>query len=217
MGYWAFSNLGFICDKENREEVKKLLECCGVNFAVQRGSETGSVNTAFLNVDCMGAYNRDFECAEIFYIANRLFNNTTILYEAEEGASDNGWYSRYEEVYDPKTARKLIGDVDYCYDGNEVFGESVYKQIKDECEEAAREKKIPIGWGYYYPEGDDFYDLCEGILERHGGLSSFGTRKSTEDIPSVEISQEAIAKLIENASNKGYKSLVEKIEKTSFN
>jgi hypothetical protein len=213
MGSWDFSNIGFIGNKNNVENIKNLLEIMGINFEDVHGSETGSINKAFLDVDYIGENNGSFTPIEIYTIVNKLFKNTTILYENENGNNTCDYYYRYEEVYKPKTKKIEIAEKDYCYDGNEVFGESAYEAIKDECEKEAEKQGIEIEWGDDYPEGDEFYDLCESILEQHGGIEGLGTRKDTETIENIEIENEKIDKLINIATEKGYNEIVDLLNK----
>ena len=210
MGYWDFSNIGFSCIRKNEKQVEKLLECMGVDFEDGHGSEAGEINSKFYGAK-MGCDNTSLKPSEIYTIVNKIFENTTILYESEEGNNSSDYYSRYEEVYDPKVNKVFIGECEYCYDGDEVFGESAYEIIKEECEEAAKKQNIPIEWGEYYPEGEEFYYLCQGILEEHGGISGLGTRERTEDIQLAEINKDTIISLLNCAAQRGYNSLVEQI------
>lgn len=208
MGYWDYSNIGFSCTKKNAKQVKELLECMGIDFDALRGSEAGVIDSMFGDAE-MGCDKSKLKAVEIYTIVNKLFKDTTILYESEEGNNTNDYYSRYEEIYDPKTNKILVGEENYCYDGDTVFGQSAYEIIKDECEKAAKEQGVPIEWGEYYPEGDKFYSLCEGILENYGGIEGLGTKEYTEDIPDTDIKQEDIISIIDNAAKKGYNSLVD--------
>lgn len=210
MGYWEYSNIGFSCAKKDAKQVRKLLECMGIDFDDFHGSEAGVINSKFWNAE-LGYDNSGLKALDIYLIVNKLFKETTIFYESEEGNNTSDYYSRYEEIYDPKTNKILIGEKEYCYDGNEVFGKSAYDLIKEECEKAAKEKGIPIEWGEYYPEGEEFYWLCEGILEEHGGIQGLGTKEYTKDISDIDIKQEDIIKIIDNAAKNGYNSLVDLI------
>lgn len=212
MGYWDYSNIGFSCAKKNAKQVRKLLECMGVDFVDLHGSEAGIINSKFWDAE-LGCDNSELKTEVIYTIVNRLFEGTTIFYESEEGNNTSDYYTRYEEIYDPKANIVFVGEKDYCYDGNEVFGQSAYDLIKDECEAAAKKQGIPIEWGDYYPEGEEFYYLCEGILEDNGGIEGLGTKETTKEIPSVEIQQEDIIRLIDDAAKRGYNSLVEMLLK----
>ena len=114
MGSWCFSNVGFICEKENIENVKKLLECMGIDFDKVHGTEDGEINDMFWNVVDIGRDNSDFQPEEIYTIVNKVFENTIILYESEEGNSISDWYSRFEEILDPKKNKIYCGEYDYC-------------------------------------------------------------------------------------------------------
>ena len=213
MGYWDYSNIGFACAKKNDKQVKNLLECMGIDFDDVHGSEAGEINSMFWKAE-MGCDNSELKAEEIFAIVNKLFKDTTIFYESEEGNNTSDYYSRYEEIYDPKTNKISIGEKDYCYDGNEVFGESAYELIKEECEKAAKEQGIPVEWGDYYPEGEDFYGLCEGILEDHGGIEGLGTKEYTKNISDIDIKQEYIISILDTAVKKGYDSLAGLLRET---
>lgn len=222
MSYWDFKNIGFICDEENIDNVKRLLECFGVDFDNPRGSEAGKINSTFWYEKGTGAYKGNYKVSEIYSITNKLYGNTTILYEHEDGDNTSDWYTRYEEVYDSKTNVIYIGERDYYYGDRMVFGENVYSIIKEECEEAAKRKGIPIEWGEsewreLYPEDGEFYDICEDVIDNHGGLSGLGTREWTEGIQDVEIGSDIIARLYKTASKKGYADLAALIKETPLN
>ena len=148
----------------------------------------------------------------IIYV-NKIYSDTTIYFESETGSDTNDSYRRYEEIYNPRDKIVYIGELDYCYDGDTVFGESVFDILRDECEAAAIEEGIPIEWGDYYPEGDEFSDLCYGILEEHGGLYGMGERTDTKSIENlnVEIESDKLKSIIDNAAKNGYNDLVKDI------
>ena len=161
-------------------------------------------------LDYIGDLDYYYAPIQIDGIVNKIFGPTFIYYETEEGSDTNDSYSRYEEIYDPIKKEISVGETDYCYDGNLVFGDSVYDFIKEECENAAKEKNIPIAWGDYYPEGDDFYRLCERILEEKGGLKELGTRVDTQtldDVDKIEIEKDIVDKIISTAKEIGYEDI----------
>ena len=135
MGSWCFSNVGFICEKENIENVKKLLECMGIDFDKVHGSEDGEINDMFWNVVDIGRDNSDFQPEEIYTIVNKVFENTIILYESEEGNSISDWYSRFEEILDPKKNKIYCGEYDYCIGVGEDKEVSEWKKDFENIEE----------------------------------------------------------------------------------
>ena len=207
MGYWNFSNIGFSCDKQDVINVRNLIECLGVDFNTFDGSETGAVNFRFRDINDIGSNKNTFNPEQIFAITNKIFKNVTIYYEREEGENTSDWYTRYEEIYDPKTQIIFIGEINYCYGENEVFGQNVFVVIKEECEQAAKNKGIPIVWDDDYPEGEEFFDLCYEIIGEQGGLRKLGTRESRKSIPAVDISEKQIDTLIGGLLEHGYNDL----------
>ncbi len=212
MSYWDYSQIGFSCEK-NGDRVHELLECFGIDFNDYQSSKAGYIGDFY--PDDVGGYKSDLSVKEIYYIVNKVYSDTTIYYESETGSDTNDSYRRYEEIYNPKDQIVYIGELDYCYDGDKVFGESVFDILRDECEAEAMEKGIPIEWGGDYPEGEEFSDLCYEILEEHGGIYGMGERtdtKSLEDLK-IEIESEKLKSIIDNAAKNGYNDLVEDITK----
>ena len=214
MGAWDYSYVGYICSKNNEKMVKELLTCMGIDFkeSSKRYSELGAVNRLFSQMIDFGMNNKDYKACEIYAIANKLFDGTTILYAEEDCCSDCDAYYRREEVYDHETNKKMIAEIDYSYDGRKVFGERAYDQFKEEIEEEARKRNIKIEWDPYYRDDAAFDDLIDEIISEHGGLRYLGTRESIEDIPEVNIDLDRITKLIDNAAEGGYDSLVDKLK-----
>ena len=208
MGWWDFSNIGFLCDEQDINNVRNLLECLNVDFSFYNGSETGPVNYLFWNVKVIiGNNDSELKPEEIYFIVNKVIKGVTIFYESENGSNTSDAYYRYEEIYDPNKRKKYIGVKDYCYGEDEVFGQNVFSIIKEECEQAANERGIPVEWSYGSPQGDCFRDLCYEILYAHGGLQGLGKRESIEEIPEVVISVERIANIIDSLVSHGYDDL----------
>lgn len=212
MGSWDFSRIGYICKDNNQKNVKELLTCMGINFSRVRGSEIGERNLMFDDAT-LGLNDGALEPKVIYTIVNRLFENTYILYDSEIGNDTNDSYYRYEEIYDPEKKIVHIAEIDYSYDGYEAFGESVFLLIKEECEKEAKTHNIPVKWDDEgAPDSDDFYDLCDKVLDSHGGLSALGKKERTEAISTVEIKKEVVNKIIENAVKYGYDNLTKLIK-----
>lgn len=202
MSSWDFENIGFY-NSDNPEQVKQFLECVGVDFTDVHASEAGTIGKQFWNAT-MGENHSDLIPVKLYEITNRLFGETVIFFEKESGSNTSDAYYRYEEIYDPKTNTVYIGERNYDYGEYLVFYESPYKLLKAECEEVAKEKDIPVKWDkdenyYLKPKGTKFSDLCDDILETHGGLSDLGTRQKTENIPDdIIITDDDINNVITN-------------------
>ena len=200
MGSWSVGNIGFACEESIRRQVKELLECCGVNFEDKYSSEDEDLG--FIpEADDFGRDCGDLDTDTIYTIVNTVFDNVKIFYVFDDG----------NEVNDPRTNKVQIYEDDYSYDGDLVFGESVFMVIKDECEKAAKEKGIPIVWNREYPNGQEFIELCEKILEERGGIEELGSRTEIIDIPQVKIYKEDIITIIECVKEKGYLQLMNTI------
>lgn len=127
MGSWDFDSIGFICN-ENADLVKRLLECMGIDFSKVHGSEDGEIYNKFQEINGKGTSDNEFTPEGIYYIANRLFENTTILFEHEEGNSVCDWYSRYEKIFNPRTNKVSLGKYDYCIGDEEDKEISKWKE-----------------------------------------------------------------------------------------
>lgn len=210
MGSWSVGNIGFACEESIRRKVKELLECCGVNFEDKYSSEDEDMG--FIpEADDFGYDCGDLDTDTIYTIVNTVFDNVKIFYVYDDGNEINDSYYGCEKTYDPKKNKVQIYEDDYSYDGDLVFGESVFMVIKDECEKVAKEKGIPIVWNREYPNGQGFIELCEKILEERGGIEELGSRTEIIDIPKVRIYKEDIIKIIECAKEKGYLQLIDMV------
>ena len=127
MSSWDFLSIGFANGK-NDKLIKKLLECLDVDFDNRYPSQTGEISMVF-SPDYIGNMDYYYEPIQIYCVVNKIFGPTFIYYETEDGSDTNDSYSRYEEVYDPIKKEISVGETDYCYDGNFVFGDSVYDFI----------------------------------------------------------------------------------------
>ena len=216
MGWWDFEQMGFRCDADNREQVKKLLDCCGVDF--RKRYETNVQRFCTLTFDGFGEYLGSRDPDIVYAIVNKMFGDVTIFFESENGNSVSDYYNRYEKLYDPVEKTIYIGEAEFCDGGNEVFGESVfYTMIKEACEEAAKDKGIPVKWergNPYEPSGDEFRDICREVLDEHGGISELGRKTYSEPIPEVEIDTDTIYELIDDVTMMGHDSLAALIRET---
>ena len=105
-------------------------------------------------------------------------------------------------------------------DFDELLSKANYWNIlKDEIEKKAKERDIEPKWkekSELWPngeEGDEFYDLCDEILEEHGGLEGLGTKTIREEIKPIEINKETIQEIVDSAERLGYIELLNKIKK----
>lgn len=216
MSGWSYKNVGSSCNMSNRLLMKQLLESCGVDCEQPWiGSEAGEIYLDEFNPKIKGPFtDGNITPLEIYQIANDLFDNISIYYEFEDENNTSDDYYRYEEIYNPLTCEKLIGEKNYSYGENLVFDESPYKLLKNEIEEEANKEDIAISWDDDYPdeENEEFYNLCENILNKHGGLEVLGTRKSSEKIEKTNINPKKLQNIVNKAGEYCYKGLVELLE-----
>ena len=218
MGWWDFGQIGFRCDDIYRNQVKDLLECFGVNFEKKYGATVDRLYS--IELDDYGVLlDSRYDIETIYAVVSRLCHDATIYYEYEVGNTICDAYNRYEQLYDTAEKKVYIGEAEYCYDGYQVFGRSVfYSVLKEECENAAKKKGVPINWndtGYEpIPGSDSFEDVCLDVLFEKGGLEHFGRKSYTKPIPDVIIEQETIIRLIDDAAQIGHNTLAILIGKT---
>ena len=218
MGWWDFGQIGFRCDDIYRNQVKDLLECFGVDFETKYGTNVDRFYS--IELDDYGVISDDrYDIETIYAVVSRFCQGTTIYYEYEDGNTICDAYNRYEQLYDPAEKKVLIGEAEYCYDGYEVFGRSVfYSMLKEKCERAAKNKHVPVRWkntGYEkIPGSNKFKDVCIDVLYENGGLEHFGRKAYTKPIPDEEIEQETIIRLIDDAAKIGHNTLAILIGKT---
>lgn len=218
MGWWDYDQLGFRCDDIFRNQVKDLLECFGVDFEKKYGVNVDRFYSVDLD-DYGVLVDSRYDIETIYAVVSRLCHDVVIYYEYEHGNTICDAYNRYEKLYDPAEKKVFIGKAEFCYDGYQVFGSSVfYSMLKEECEKAAKKKHIPINWdvaGYeMIPGSEEFNDICIDVLDEKGGLEYLGRKSYTEPIPDVEIEQEIIIRLIDDAAKIGHNTLAILIGKT---
>lgn len=208
MGSLKNNILTLSSNNTNQEEIIHFCECYGLK-----------VDTKISGAIVCYEELEEEELDKLFKIANKLFKNICLHYEENEANSNVDWYSGYEITYNENNdGKKQIKEYDYCVSDFEANGINGWEILKDTIEEKAKKKNIEICWSdndELYPEGDygdEFYDLCEKILEKHGGLEGLSTKKTKIKIKDVPIYEDDLKKIINNASDFGYNSLIDKIK-----
>lgn len=201
MSSWDFKNIGFY-NETDPEQVQKFLICLGVDFTDVHASEAGVIDRRFYSAT-MGENHTDLSVDKLFKIINDVFGKTIIFFEKEDGSNTTDYYYRYEEIYDPKTLKIYISESNYCYGDELVFFGSPYELIKSECEAKAKEQGITVKWtrdeSYCLrPKGSKFTELCEDVLDEHGGLSGLGTRQQEKSISNIKLLKGDVYKVITN-------------------
>lgn len=107
MSSWNFANLGVSCAEQNRESVKQLLECFGMDSGPAHKSETDRISDRYLpNME--GTTERGSkEVLGLYLLANALFSDVTVYYAEERGDNTSDNYNRREEIYNPNTKKGL--------------------------------------------------------------------------------------------------------------
>ena len=204
MGSYVNKRMIIESDSYPEKVLNQFLECYGYEI-----DNYGSLND--INCD----YYEDLD--SIYAIASVAFGNIHFYYEYSEGHTVSDGYSGDEIDYNENNdGKKKEKSYDYCYGEFLSNGENGWYILKNEIETEAKKRKIKIKWENsrddIYPsgeEGDDFYELCSEILEKHGDLEGLSTREKTSKIKKIEVDQDKIMEIIENAKNKNYLELVE--------
>lgn len=215
MGSWSYKNLGASATKATKGYIEQTMKCLGIDMdAALYESEAGIIDYHRFSPQLMGeATLVDVTPLELFCLLNKLFGNTYVYYEFEEGSNTSDWYYREEEIYDPTTKKIYRGLREYCYGDSTVFGKSVYVYLKEEIEKQAEKRGITISWigeGFDLKpdwENDEFYDLC-GDIKCEKGLGELGTKQHIEDIKTKEIKKSISNTLVEQAKGYGYTELL---------
>ena len=212
MSFWDFANLGASCEERDREYVKQLLECYGVDFGSIYESQTGYISDKY-RPDIEGTTKRkSLEVLGLYLLANTLFSDVTIYYAEEYGNNTSDDYNRREKIYNPKTKKVTIGEAGYCYGTSEIFGLNVYTVLQEQIEKAALEKGIPVKWNIdMFPATEKFEAFCGEYISSIGGLSQAGRRKREEEIPVGKVSTSLIRRILTKASRSGYTKLADMI------
>ena len=217
MASWNYTRLG-ASSKNNEEGIEQLLECLGVDIDNEYMTETGYISNNYRpkfegNID-----EEPDDLLEIYNLANELFDEVYIYYSWETGNNTSDYYKRHEEIYNPITKKINIGDAEYDYGSQEIFGENVYEVLKEKIEEEAKKQNIPIKWNSeLIPSTEEFADFCDSFIANLGDLSTLGKRQEEENIPTdEEISQTLIEEIADKAEENGYIELLNAI-KEKFN
>ena len=212
MSSWDFSNLGASCAEQDREYVKQLLECFGVDFGPVHESETGRISDRYLpNMEGTTERGRD-EVLGLYLLANMLFSSVTVFYAEECGNNTSDYYSRWEEIYDPDTKKVTIGEARYCYGTSEIFGRSVYLALREQIEKEAMEQGVTVKWSRSMrPVTKQFRAFCDGYVDSIGGLRQAGRKQREEDIPAGKIKIPMLRRILTKASRLGYVHLADMI------
>ena len=121
----------------------------------------------------------EYEFDEIYAIATMIFGDIKLDYYEEIGHDVSDYYCKTEIEIDNKTYKIITSE--YCYGDYTVFdGESVWEHIKEKCERKAKKENVEICWydedGEFYPNDDDFSDLCNNVLDELGGIEKIGQK-----------------------------------------
>lgn len=148
--------------------------------------------------------------------------------EIEEKAKERGieieWNNNDSELEPDDYDEDFYDLCQEILEGREDFEELISKPnywniLKDEIENEAKEREIEPKWkkkSGLWPEGeegDDFYDLCDEILEEHGGIEGLATKTTKETIKTIEINKEVIQEMADNAERLGFRELLNRIKK----
>lgn len=163
--------------------------------------------------------NPEYELDEIYAIATMLFGDVKLEYYEETGHDVSDYYYKTETEIDNKAYRIITSE--YCYGDNTVFdGESVWKYIKAKCERKAKKENVEICWydedGEFYPDNDEFSDLCNDVLDELGGLEKISQKVKNKKKIKVKIYKNIVKDLIKRADELNYK-ILEEIITTKFN
>ena len=220
MGSWSFQQIGASGKEENYPYIKQVMECFGVEFGMLHDSEAGIIDYGRFNPEIMGSNDAHVDPQTLFFFLNKLFGNTYVYYESEEGSNTSDYYYREEEIYNPRTKKMYYGTKNYCYGDNTVFGDSFYCVMKSVIEKKAEERGITVSWNGdeddydFGPDWDnkEFTQLCEEVVYENS-LSELGTDQGVIDIEMEEVDRDLIDQVIEKATERGYVELIELILK----
>ena len=85
----------------------------------------------------------------------------------------------------------------------------------------AKKENVEICWydedGEFYPNDDDFSDLCNNVLDELGGIEKIGQKVKNKKKIKVKIYKNIIKDLIKKAEELNYKKLEEMMTKTFNN
>lgn len=226
MGSWSYSRFGVTVDKSKEKLARQLMKCLDIplNDYEYNWAELESSRDLIEDYpDIIGSADGFEEIFQgtvnvLYDIMLRLWGHADVYFTHEEGSSVSDYYNRFECVFKSENNKMNWATCIFCDGDNTVGAEGAnpYCLLKDEIEETARKKNIPIAWveefGELNPDcnNDAFYNLAFQIyLKRHDEIA---TERGEQDINAMEIDEEYIAlvnHLMAAAKESGYQELAE--------
>lgn len=169
-------------------------------------------------------YSYEDELDSIYLIAKELFGDIYLEYVEQEKNTICDWYKEEKIMYNKDNdGKKVKTSCEFCYGDCTSNGRNVWVLLKEEIEEEAQKRNISIDWNGegnldlyksgLYPSSEEFYDFCNEILDKNGGLKGTSTIVNDEElIEEIEIMPEKIEMILENSQIYEYVNLEEKIE-----
>jgi len=177
----------------------------------------------FSMVSCE-CYKDEDELDNMYAIAKELFGDVYLEYVIQNKDTISDWYQEEKIIYNKdNNGRKMKISGEFCYGDCTSNGRNVWLLLKNEIETEAQKRNISIDWNgeenldlyksNLYPSSGEFYDFCNEILDKNGGLKGMSMVVNDEElIEEIEIMPEIIEMILENSQISGYAGLEEKIE-----
>jgi len=171
-------------------------------------------------ITCEG-YKDEDELDSIYLIAKELFEDIYLEYSLLNEDTISDWYQEEKIIYKDNKKLKTINE--YCYGNYTSNNKNVWVLLKEEIEEKAKIKNININWNgeenldsnssNLYPATEEFYDLCNEVLDEKGGLKEISKIIIDEKpIKDLKLLPEIFQMILENSQISEYTNIEDKLE-----
>ena len=136
MGSWSFSQIHVDAGESNEKIIRQFMECYFSEETYDEdmwGAEAGVIYPIFECLPGIGfrfdrnKYDRKMqnEAERLFYVVNRIINNTYVYFESDIGSNTSDGYDRTEIIFDPVKCIRVEGSYSFCW--GEGTGRKDYK------------------------------------------------------------------------------------------
>lgn len=193
------------------ELLSQLCYCCCISTKIDNNNV---ISTDILDEE---------ELDELYINLSSIIEDISIYYEEKIDNYTGNYFSSFILNYNENNSNEKVMECYEYYD--DIFIEyetkeevNKYNYLKDEIEEEAKKKNIEIAWDgdidSIYPReaNKDFRELCEKILDDHGGIAGLATTIKRKSLSNKHLENQVdLESMLEIAEEKNYIELKKRI------